>query len=99
MNANEIELKAHEILGALNLSAIPVAVEEVAKGHDIQINDAPSDEFSGILIRKEGKSLLGVNSKESEVRNRFTIAHELGHYFLHGNPDFFLEYRDTFKSD
>jgi Zn-dependent peptidase ImmA (M78 family) len=100
MNANEIEFKAQEILGDLNLSVIPVRVEEVAKKHGIQISDAPSKEFSGILIRKDGKSLLGVNSSESEARQRFTIAHELGHYFLHSNRDVFVEFvehRETSK--
>lgn len=33
----------------------------------------------------EGEPLIGYNQTESEVRQRFTIAHELGHLFLHNN--------------
>lgn len=98
MYAKEIETKAQKVLSGLNLSAIPVPVEEIAKKYDIEISDAPSKEFSGILIRRAGKSLLGVNSKENDVRQRFTIAHELGHYFLHSNRDVFVEYRESAKT-
>ncbi len=40
------------------------------------------DQVSGTLVIKDGKKTIGVNSLESEKRQRFTIAHELGHYFL-----------------
>lgn len=95
MTVKDIELKAQKLLDDLNFSNVPVPVDKIAQAHGIEISDAPSDEFSGILIRKDGKSLLGVNSKESEVRQRFTIAHELGHYFLHGNKDVFVEHREA----
>ena len=45
--------------------------------------DLGSD-ISGVL-EKTGKNTFRiiVNKKESEERQRFTAAHELGHYFLH----------------
>ncbi|MDP2598863.1 MAG: ImmA/IrrE family metallo-endopeptidase [Candidatus Liptonbacteria bacterium] len=97
MNAKEIEQKAQDVVGALKLSAAPVDVEKIAILHGIEVGRAPSPKFSGILIRKNGKSLLGLNSSESDVRQRFTVAHELGHYFLHGNRDVFVEYRENKK--
>ena len=38
---------------------------------------------SGALYFADGKADIFVNAKDSEERQRFTIAHELGHYFLH----------------
>ena len=35
------------------------------------------DEISGLLSREWGKLIIGVASKQSVVRQRFTIAHEL----------------------
>ena len=44
-------------------------------------------EISGAL-QKHGKTYtILVNEDESDVRARFTIAHELGHYFLHVKDD------------
>lgn len=89
----EIEKKANKILTKFNLKTVPVDVEEIATRHNIKISRAPSKEFSGLLLRKDGVSLIGVNSKEVYVRQRFTIAHELGHYFMHPQKDTFVDYR------
>jgi Zn-dependent peptidase ImmA (M78 family) len=46
-----------------------------------------------------------VNSSQHENRQRFTIAHELGHYLLHKgtklhfDEDFRIDYRDATSSD
>jgi Zn-dependent peptidase ImmA (M78 family) len=88
----EIEQKAQEILDSLHIKDIPIPVEEIAEKFGMQIGKAPNDEFSGLLIRKNGKALIGVNSSETPTRQRFTIAHELGHFFCHGNRDTFVDY-------
>ncbi len=40
-------------------------------------------DVSGFLLRKGGKPIIGVNATQHLNRQRFTIAHELGHFFLH----------------
>src|SRR6185312_712682 len=52
-----------------------------------------SPDFSGLLIRKDGHALIGINSSEASVRQRFTIAHELGHFVLHPQKDAFVDFR------
>ena len=42
-----------------------------------------NDKLSGLIIRQEGKTIISVKANEKEERQRFTIAHELGHFFLH----------------
>ncbi|MCY3995133.1 MAG: ImmA/IrrE family metallo-endopeptidase [Rhodobacter sp.] len=42
--------------------------------------------ISGILSKLgENEFLITVNQREPEEKQRFTAAHELGHYFLHRN--------------
>jgi Zn-dependent peptidase ImmA (M78 family) len=43
------------------------------------------DSVSGMLVIKDNQSVIVVNSNHHTNRQRFTIAHELGHYFLHKN--------------
>jgi len=95
MISENIELRAEQVLNHLNIKDTPVAVEEIASRAKIKISRAPSKDFSGLLIRKDGHALIGVNSDEAPVRQRFTIAHELGHFFLHPNKDAFVDYRNN----
>lgn len=97
MIIEKIENTSEEILNKLNIKNIPVQVEEIASKLQIKISRAPSKDFSGLLIRKDGHALIGVNDNEAPVRQRFTIAHELGHFFLHPRKDTFVDYRDNKK--
>lgn len=94
MISEKIELLADNILSDLNIKTTPIPVEEIASKVQIKISRAPSKDFSGLLIRKDGRALIGVNSEEASVRQRFTIAHELGHFFLHPQKDAFVDYRN-----
>jgi len=100
MDIKKIESLAEKILDDNGVKNSPVLVEELAEKLNIQIKKASSEDFSGLLLRKEGVSLIGINSKEPITRQRFSIAHELGHYCVHHNKDVFvdyLEYRNNKK--
>jgi len=44
------------------------------------------DNKSGYIRRElDGSFTIGLNRDDSELRQRFTLAHELGHYFLHSD--------------
>lgn len=97
MFLEHIEARAEEVLKKAGIKGVPVPVEEVAAKHQIRVRRAPHADFSGMLIRKDGHALIGVSTSESRVRQRFTIAHELGHFFLHPNKDAFVDFRDNKK--
>jgi Zn-dependent peptidase ImmA (M78 family) len=41
-------------------------------------------DVSGMLLREDGMPpVIGVNTAHATVRQRFTVAHELGHWALH----------------
>ncbi|MFG2351503.1 ImmA/IrrE family metallo-endopeptidase [Streptomyces phaeochromogenes] len=46
-----------------------------------------TDDVSGMLLRRGEQKVIGVNQAHVEARQRFTVAHELGHLLLHrGRP-------------
>lgn len=94
MVIERIEILAEKILSESGALTLPIPVETVAMNSQIRISRAPSSEFSGMLIRKDGYALIGINSGESSVRQRFTVAHELGHFYLHEEKDTFIDFRD-----
>lgn len=84
----EARQQAQAILAKFNIKEPPVDTYEIAKRLQIDVVDypAPDDSLSGFVLRKDdktGRPLIAVNEVHSEVRRRFTVAHELGHLFLH----------------
>jgi Zn-dependent peptidase ImmA (M78 family) len=61
---------------------------------DIEISYEDMDpEQSGKMKHINGKWIMSINSRHNKKRQKFTIAHELGHYLLHKDKD--IEYIDT----
>jgi Zn-dependent peptidase ImmA (M78 family) len=83
----------------------PVAVETLAGQANIEVRYGDLGETSGLLVRKKGATIIGVNSAHLETRQRFTIAHEFGHFLLHEgleahvDRDFRVAFRDKTSSD
>ena len=80
--------EARRIIAEFQVSKPPVHVEALAEALGSQIArhrfDGPE---SGFALRDQGKWIIGVNIQTSRRRQRFTIAHELGHLLLHqGRP-------------
>ena len=64
---------------------VPIDVSALAESHRIRLSPEPLPaDVSGLLLRGEGRSTtIAVNVAHPKNRQRFTIAHELGHYRLH----------------
>jgi len=72
------------MLARLGIQSNPTPVEKIAKALGAQVRFSPFDEeLSGMVYIKEGVPIIGVNSLHHPNRQRFTIAHELGHLELH----------------
>lgn len=66
------------------ISRPPVPAERIAKWCGVRVVYRPlDDELSGMISIREGSPIVGVNSQHHPNRQRFTIAHELGHFVLH----------------
>jgi hypothetical protein len=66
-------------------SAAPVDLRLLASEYGIRIHNAWLDAgVSGELVPLEdGRFQINVSEDDNPRRQRFTVAHELGHYFLH----------------
>lgn len=69
----------------------PLDLNEILASLDIELEEKQLDDsVSGVLIFNEGKYKIVLNHAEPNVRKRYTIAHEIGHFFLHAtNMDVF----------
>lgn len=57
------------------------------------------DSDSGLLLIKDGKATIAINDSHHPNRQRFTAAHECGHYFLHREGDEQLFVDQAFARD
>lgn len=86
MYLKRVEQKSSEILRQLGISETPVPIREIARRLGLTILPYDlGDNVSGVLVVNKGSGTIGYDPTESSVRQRFTIAHELGHYVLHGS--------------
>lgn len=108
INENLEELTSQILLDNDMLYKVPVDVIEIAKAYGINVYEGELDNEVSGAIRYDGnldEFEILVNKNNLEVRQRFTIAHELGHYFLHQdmlkNSDVHIDtlYRTTTQLD
>lgn len=88
---NEI---AQRLLTAAAITEPPVPVERIVReaGAIVSYQPFDADDISGLLYRAtDSAPVIGVNSNNAKVRQRFTIAHELGHLQLHQQQELILE--------
>lgn len=82
--SNDPQVSAREVLVKLGIKAMPVPVEKIAKALGAVVRFSPLDEeLSGMIYVKDGVPVIGVNSLHHPNRQRFTIAHEIGHLVMH----------------
>jgi Zn-dependent peptidase ImmA (M78 family) len=82
---------AKRILADSKVKAPPVDLEAILASHGIgyeEIDDFP-DTVDALIVEDGHKVYAAVNARQHPQRRRFSLAHELGHYFLHrdGMPE------------
>jgi Zn-dependent peptidase ImmA (M78 family) len=85
--------RAVEVLEKARITKAPVPVEKIANLLGAQTVYEPfSGELSGFARRNsDGTGTIGVNSLHSSTRQRFTIAHEIGHLLLHASENLHVD--------
>jgi Zn-dependent peptidase ImmA (M78 family) len=89
LSSIELERKAAEILSSHNLTTVPIDLLALAARSNITVNNARFSDrnMAGMIVKRGDEVSILVNGDDSPLRKRFTIAHELGHYFLHLSED------------
>jgi Zn-dependent peptidase ImmA (M78 family) len=100
-----------QLLAGANVKAPPVPVDDLIRSQGVEIaRKRFEDETSGLIYvdPKSGHAVIGLNVSHSKTRQRFTLAHELGHFLLHkrnegglhvDERDFFVRFRDHHSAD
>jgi Zn-dependent peptidase ImmA (M78 family) len=100
-----IERVVSNLLEQHAVSAAPVPIERIVKGSGITLQTGDLGEVSGLLARTLTTAIIGVNASHPKTRQRFTIAHEFGHYILHEglishiDKEYRVNYRSSESSD
>lgn len=81
------EDRAIVLLRKYGIEKPPILVDDIAdwEGALIVRNNFDGTE-SGFTLRDGKRIIIGVNTRTSRKRQRFTIAHEIGHVVLHQSP-------------
>lgn len=85
--------KAEALLRERNIAALPVDPFQIAADSSIEVRAKPDTAggVSGVLLRHgDSFGILYATHIDSEGFQRFSVAHELGHYFLEEHIDHVL---------
>lgn len=84
------EYFAHRLLSSLSLPQ-PISLERLATALGLRIRAVPMNAWEGVMQKVADGRALGTIRIRSGIRSsarvRFTIAHEIGHYFLPGHGE------------
>jgi Zn-dependent peptidase ImmA (M78 family) len=85
---SRIAKEATMLLRKNSVVGFPVPVERLAEsiGAKVVFNNF-NEEISGLLLRTNENLIIGVAKEQPLTRQRFTIAHEIGHILLHEFSD------------
>lgn len=85
LSRQEIEDKARDVRRNHGLEAVPVDPVVLANRLGMKVYNAKfsDDNLVGMIAKRGDNLTLLVSQADPPYRKRFTIAHELGHHFLH----------------
>lgn len=96
------ERTARQVLDAAGVTKPPIPIEKlvVAEGIRLAFDTLGGHDVSGMLYRRGASAVMVINEDHAHHRQRFTIAHELGHYRLHDSDTYLdgtaaLRFRDS----
>jgi transcriptional regulator with XRE-family HTH domain len=86
---------ANELLERAKISAPPVPVDELVAlcGVFLCQIELP-DALSGMIVELDAGPVIAVNANHAPTRQRFSMAHELGHHLLQHTDRFHLDVQD-----
>jgi Zn-dependent peptidase ImmA (M78 family) len=70
---------------------LPINIDKIIKRQGLKLVPYEEDGVSGILMIEHKNTIIGYAEHESPRRQRFTKAHELGHFMLHRGGNLFID--------
>lgn len=98
---SRIEKLVAEILEKNSVTEPEVPIEKLIRAEGIRIVYEDLNELSGMIIRQGDEATIAVHAEHNRARQKFTLAHEFGHYLLHdGRPvRYDTDFRVNLRSD
>src|SRR5438067_10342616 len=94
-----------EVLKECGIKRPPVPVDNIAKHYGIMLCQLKgSNDIFGAIMRNNDRVVIAINPSQHPNRQRFTIGHELGHFFCHPHEaehvdrDFRINWRNAESS-
>lgn len=91
VRARRAHTSADDLLSAYEVSGPPVPVELLVKNMGVRLHRVIRPGWDGALKIENGEAHIWVDGGVAATRQRFTIAHELGHLVLHDGDTMFRE--------
>lgn len=83
MNLRYARMQAERLAEHIGKGKIPIDVDGVAQSLGLEVLYADlGEDVSGLLIFNGESAQVCVQNEDPRVRQRFTVAHEIGHHFL-----------------
>lgn len=96
LRANTERWSADQLLAHFQIGMAPIDVFAIAHGLGAELHFVRNAEWDGAVdSKRDGSARIFVSVDTADVRQRFTVAHEVGHLLLH-EPG--RAHRDKFSS-
>jgi len=82
---------ADALLEAAGITSPPVPVEDLVRDCGVRVLAWDFQDIDGLVLEIDAGAVIWVNGEHAQTRQRFTLAHELGHHLL--------RHADTFRLD
>lgn len=102
ISPRQIERLTGPLIERCGVTRPPVPVESIAEALGLTVEyTSLGAGVSGILVLYRDTATIGINKRDTHVRQRFTIAHEIGHFRLHArrSEDVFIDTEYTVFRD
>jgi hypothetical protein len=84
---------AEALLDAAGIGQPPIDIKQLVLGCGVQILPwTASEDIDGLIVELETGTVIWVNPEQLATRQRFTLAHELGHHLLRHIDRFHVEF-------
>ena len=81
---------AEALLEAAGVVSPPVPIDELV-GSGLRILPWKFDNIDGLVVELDAGAVIWLNKEQAKTRQRFTLAHELGHYLLRHVDEFYVD--------
>lgn len=97
----DVEQAASQVLAENHAKDIPIDPILIANKLGIKVYEVnfKDNNMSGIITKQDDKVVIYIEKDHHPNRQRFTVAHEIGHYILHIKNDSVHQYIEYQRND